>query len=119
MSEDAIDRGVAVVAAMARFEPSVADVVDALEAVVDAPGEVRRVLARAEREGVIERDAARITRPRDLTPPAEEAEIVTKEGEFSCRRCGRPVTEGHFLATDAAEVGPYGSTCVRRVTGRE
>lgn len=119
MTDASTDRGLAVVAALASGEPSVADVVDALEAVVDGPDAIREVLERAEAEGLIERDAATIRRGRELAPREHRGRIVRRDGEFSCRRCGRRVTTGHFLRVGETEVGPYGSTCVGKLTGRE
>lgn len=119
MDDDAIDRGVAVVAALAVAEPSVADVVDALEAVVDGPDAIRTVLDRAEAEGYIERDGVRLTVGRQVAPRDRRGRIVRREGEFACRRCGRGLSIGHFVRVGETEVGPYGSTCVRRITGRE
>lgn len=114
-----IDRGVAIVAALARYDPSVADVVDTLEETLDDTESIREVLRRAEAEGVIERDGKCITlgEVRDGIPTA--AAIVTVEGEFTCRRCGRAISTGHLLRVGETEVGPYGSTCIRKITGRE
>lgn len=119
MAEGPIERGVAVVAALAPAEPSVADVVDALESVVDGPDEIRAVLARAEAEGVIAREPSRIRLGRPTAPTERRGRVVRREGEYRCRRCGRGVTTGHFLRVGSAEVGPYGSTCIRRLTGRD
>jgi len=48
-----------------------------------------------------------------------ESDVVVKEGEFSCQRCGAGISEGHFVQFDADEMGPFGSTCIRKVLGRE
>jgi hypothetical protein len=48
-----------------------------------------------------------------------ESEVISKEGEFTCRRCGTGITEGYFIRLDAGEHGPFGSSCIRTVTGRE
>jgi hypothetical protein len=45
--------------------------------------------------------------------------VVTKEGEFTCRRCGAGLSTGYFMKLDAGEHGPFGSSCIRKVTGRE
>lgn len=119
MDETAIDRGVAVVAALAPAEPSIADVVDVLEAVVDSPDEIRTVLQRAEAAGHIERSAGTVVQAQSLQSPDRRAGIVRREGDYSCRRCGRGVSTGHFLRVNESEIGPYGSTCIRRITGRE
>ena len=45
-------------------------------------------------------------------------DVVTREGEFTCRRCGAAISTGHFLRLDAGEHGPFGSSCIGKVTGR-
>lgn len=119
MDTGAIDRGLEVVAALAPMEPTVADLVDALEMVCPGPDEIRAVLELAEDDGLIEREASTIRRGRSLAPSARRGQIIRRDGEFSCRRCGRRVTTGHFIKVGTTEVGPYGSTCIGRLTGRE
>lgn len=120
MDESSIDRGIEVVAALAPAEPSVADVVDVLEAVVDGPDAIRTVLDRAVSEGMIERDGAQIQLGRHVAPTDQRARVIRRDGEHECRRCGRTVNTGHFVRVgESEEIGPYGSTCVRRITGRE
>jgi hypothetical protein len=45
--------------------------------------------------------------------------VVSKEGEFTCRRCGASLSTGYFMRLEAGEHGPFGSSCIRTVTGRE
>lgn len=120
MSDDGdLERGLAVVEALAPHDPSVADIVDMLESVVAGPDAVREVLTEAEARDLIERDQARI-RPGPAHAGADRRDgIVTKHGEFTCRRCSRGVSTGYFIRLEAQEIGPYGSTCIRKVTGRE
>ena len=48
-----------------------------------------------------------------------ESDVTTKEGKFTCQRCGAGISTGYFIEFDAAEHGPFGSSCIRKVTGRE
>ena len=48
-----------------------------------------------------------------------ERQVVTREGEFDCRRCGASLSTGHFVQFDTDELGPFGSSCVRKVLGRD
>lgn len=118
MDEATLEDALAVLEAIAPQEPSVADAVDALEAVVEESGHIRTVLDRAVAKGIIERGDRRIRPAGDAPRRGRRGAIVTKEGDFACRRCGRSLSTGYFLRVDGAEVGPYGSTCVRKVTGR-
>lgn len=120
MDDADLERALAVLEALAPQGPSVADVVDALEVVLDDPADIRTALDRAEAEGLLEREAAHVRAPADRGVRSDRrGAIVTKDGEFACLRCGRSLSRGYFLRVDAAEVGPYGSTCIRKVTGRD
>jgi len=127
MAEDADDRagetdlvelGVQLVARMEDVELSMAELMDRVETVSTHPRIVREIVAEAEARGVVERDGATV-RPRGGGYVRFEADVVTKEGEFSCRRCGTGLSVGHFVRLDGGEVGPFGSSCIRKVTGRE
>lgn len=119
MDDDSLERGLAVVEVLAPSEPSVADVVDALEAIVDGPDAIRTVLATAEARGLIDRDGQRISLGRQRAPTSRRGRVIRRDGEFSCRRCGRSIGTGHFLRTGSSEIGPYGSTCIDRLMGRD
>jgi len=91
---------------------------DRIEAVTTDPDLQRRILEVAEERGVIEREGNRL-RPSRGSFVRFEREVVAKEGDFACRRCGTSLSTGYFLQFDAGELGPFGSTCIRKVTGRE
>jgi hypothetical protein len=48
-----------------------------------------------------------------------QRQVERREGEFTCRRCGTEIGTGYFVALDPGELGPFGSSCVRKVTGRD
>ena len=118
---DPVETGVALLSRLEHDELSVADALDRIEAITSAPERQREILETAERRGLVERDGARLR-------PAEgagggyvrfESEVVVRHGEFTCRRCGAAIGEGHFVRLDPGEVGPFGSSCVRTVLGRD
>jgi hypothetical protein len=100
-------------------EASLAEVVDRVETVTTNPALTREILDAAERRGVIERDGARVRTRSGGTFVRFESQVVRRRGEFDCRRCGASLSTGHFLRFESGELGPFGSSCVRRVTGRE
>ncbi|MFD1633154.1 DUF5830 family protein [Haloplanus ruber] len=93
-------------------------VVDRVETVTTDPTLVRRILDEAELRGILEREEGRI-RVRRGGYVSFERQVVTRDGEFDCRRCGAALSTGHFVRLDAGELGPFGSSCVRKVLGRE
>lgn len=115
--DDAVEAGVELLSKLER-SVSVAEAVDRIETITANPATTRKILEEAERRGVIEREGTTVT----VTSRAHvefEREVVEKEGEFSCQRCGASLSTGHFVKLDAAEIGPFGSSCVRKVTGRD
>lgn len=100
-------------------ELALSDLIDRIETVTTDPTLTREILDTAEMRGVIERDGARVRTRRGGTFVRFESQVVTREGEFSCRRCGADVATGHFVRFDSGELGPFGSSCVRKVLGRE
>lgn len=94
-------------------------VVDRIETVTTDPQLTREILDQAEKEGVLDRDGARILVLRGKTYVRFDQQVVTRDGEFECRRCGAGLSTGHFIQFDSGELGPFGPSCVRKVTGRE
>lgn len=97
---------------------SLAEAVDRLETITTDPHLTREILDTAETRGIIAREDGLI-RPKRGAFVSFESEVVTKEGEFTCRRCGAGLSTGHFIRLEAGEHGPFGSSCIRKVTGRE
>ncbi|MDL0122312.1 DUF5830 family protein [Halobacterium salinarum] len=115
---DRVAVGVELLAALEFESLSMADAVDRIEAVTTNPRTTRAILDAAEQRGLIERDAGRIY-PQGGGHVDFDADVIRKDGAFSCRRCGCSLSTGHFIQFDAGEVGPFGSSCIRIVTGRE
>jgi hypothetical protein len=115
---DTVEVGVALLERLEDGELTVADAIDRVETVTRSPGVQRTILEEAERRGVIERDGE-VVRPTASAFVRFDSEVVSREGEFDCRRCGAALSTGYFVQLDPDEVGPFGSSCVRKVVGRE
>jgi hypothetical protein len=115
---DVISLGVELIGSLEHEELSLDAVFDRIETVTTDPTLQRRILNAAERDGIIEREDA-VLRPTTRFSVSLDGDIVIKEGEFTCRRCGAGLSTGHFIDFDAGEHGPFGSTCIRKLTGRE
>lgn len=119
MEEDRIvTNGVELLAHLEHGELSLADAMDRIELVTDNPRLQRAIIDAAEARGVIERDGKTI-RPTSHEFLRFEADVRTKQGEFTCKRCGAEIGTGYFIQLDSGELGPFGSSCIRKVTGRE
>jgi len=117
--EEKRELGVALLAHLEDDELSLAETIDRIETITSSPSLTRTILDDAERQGIIERENGRIRVQRGGTYVAFDEQVVTRDGDFDCRRCGASISTGHFVRLQAGDVGPFGPQCVRKVTGRE
>ncbi len=115
---ETVEVGVALLAHLEDAELSLADAVDRVETVTTDPALTREILDTAELRGIIDREDG-VIQPRSGSFVSFERDVIRREGEFTCRRCGASLSTGHFVQFDAGEHGPFGSSCIRTVTGRE
>ena len=118
MEGDPVELGVELLASIEADEIDLAEAVDRIETITTDPTLTREVLDVAEERGLLDRERGIVT-PRRGTFVRFERQVRTREGKFDCRRCGTEIGTGYFIAFDAGEVGPFGSSCIRTVTGRE
>ncbi|WP_436343995.1 DUF5830 family protein [Natronorubrum sp. FCH18a] len=117
-SDDRVALGLALLERLEHESLPLPEVVDRIETVTTDPTVARTILDEAELRGIIEREDG-IIRPKSRQYVRFEQDVITKEGDFSCQRCGTGVSTGYFIDLDAGELGPFGSSCIRKVTGRE
>ena len=115
---ETVEVGVALLAHLEDETLSLAEAVDRIETVTTDPAVTREILDTAELRGVIDREEG-VVRPRSGAFVSFERDVVRREGEFTCQRCGASLSTGYFVRFDAGEHGPFGSSCIRKVTGRE
>ena len=118
MADDRVEMGVELLSKLEFASVPLPEAMDRLETITTDPATQRRILDVATERGVIERSEGHIEPARGSFVRFERV-VVTREGEFACRRCGAELSTGHFIRLDAGELGPFGSSCIRKVTGRE
>jgi hypothetical protein len=116
--DDTVELGVELLAHIETPELSLSDAINRIETVTTDPHLTREILDTAEMRGIIEREDG-LVRTNGSAYVAFGSDVVRREGEFTCRRCGASLSTGHFIEFDAGEHGPFGSSCIRKVTGRE
>ena len=116
--DDRIELGLALLERLEHESLTLAETIDRIETVTSDPTVVRTILDEAELRGIVDREDG-IIRPKSRQYVRFGQDVITKEGEFFCRRCGSGLTTGYFISLDAGELGPFGSSCIRKVTGRE
>jgi hypothetical protein len=117
--EETVDLACELIANLEREDLSLSSLVDRVETVTTDPALTREILDTAEMRGLIERDGARVRTRSGGTFVRFDSQVVRREGDFECRRCGASLSTGHFVQFDAGELGPFGPSCVRQVLGRE
>lgn len=115
---DPVELGVELLSKFEDRELSVSNAIDRLESVTTHPRITREILETAARRGIIDREGSTI-RPTGGDYVHFESQVIQKDGEFTCRRCGTGLSTGYFIDLEAGELGPFGSSCIRIVTGRE
>ncbi|MFB6296296.1 MAG: DUF5830 family protein [Halobacteriales archaeon] len=118
MEGDPVELGLELLASIEADEIDLADAVDRLETITTDPALTREILDAAELRGLLDREQGIVT-PRRGEFVRFDRQVQRREGEFTCRRCGTDITTGCFVVLDAGELGPFGSSCIRKVTGRE
>jgi hypothetical protein len=116
-SDDPVELGVQLLERLEHAELSLAEVVDRIETITTHPATTRAIIEEAEKRGVITRegDAVKPTSGQFLT---FESEVIQRAGEYTCKRCGASISTGYFMRLEAGELGPFGSSCIEKVTGR-
>ena len=111
--------GVELIEHLEADELSLSTVIDRLETITTSPSLTREILDGAEKRGLIERENGQIRVRRGGSFVRFEQQVVARDGEFSCQRCGAGLSTGHFISFETGELGPFGSDCVRKVVGRD
>ncbi len=114
-----VELGVDLLAHIETESLSLSDAVDRIESVTTNPSLTREILDTAEMRGIIEREEGRLRTRRGGTYVRFEQQVVERDGDFECRRCGASLSTGHFVRFEAGELGPFGPSCVRKILGRE
>ena len=115
---DPVKLGLELLASLEHDSLSVAAALDRIETITTDPNVQREILDTAVARGIVEREDGTV-RPTSHQYVSFEADVITKDGEFSCRRCGAGLSTGYFIRFDAGDHGPFGSSCIRKITGRE
>ena len=113
-----IETGLALIDLLEHHELSLAALLDRIEILTADPALQRTIIEQACEEGLIERDGTTI-RPTSPNYLRFGADVRSKDGDFSCRRCGASLTRGYFIQLETDELGAFGSTCVRKIMGRD
>lgn len=113
------DLAVALIEHLEADELPLSAVIDRIETVTTSPSLTREILDTAEKRGLIERADGRIRVCRGGSFVRFDQQVVARDGEFTCQRCGAGLTTGHFISFETGELGPFGSDCIRKVVGRD
>ncbi|MFP8958568.1 DUF5830 family protein [Natrialbaceae archaeon A-CW3] len=116
--DERVELGLALLERLEHDSLPLPDLLDRIETITTNPTLTRTILDEAELRGIIEREDG-IVRVKSRQYVRFQEQVITKEGDFHCQRCGSSLSTGHFITLEAGEIGPFGSSCIRKVTGRE
>jgi len=116
--DDRVELGVDLLAHLEHRSLPLPQAVDRIETITTNPALTREILDTAELRGVIDRAEGRLRTRRGGTFVRIDEQVVRREGDYECRRCGAGLETGHFVRFEAGELGPFGPECVRKVLGR-
>ena len=114
---DPVELGVQMLARLEHGKLPLPAVVDRIETITTHPETTRAILEEAEKRGHIVREGETV-KPAGGRFLRFESEVVSRKGDFECRRCGASISTGYFMKLEAGEHGPFGSSCILKVTGR-
>lgn len=115
---DPVELGVQLLERLEQEELSLPEVIDRIETITTHHATTRAILEEAEKRGIIQRDGDTV-KPTGGRFLRFESQVVSREGEYTCKRCGADISTGYFMKLEAGEHGPFGSSCIRKVTGRD
>lgn len=116
--DDTVELGVELLAHLEHGKLPLSEAIDRVETVTTDPHLTREILDKAEMRGYIEREDG-IVRTTSGNYVSFQSQVVKREGDFTCRRCSADISTGHFIQFESEEHGPFGSSCIRKVMGRE
>ena len=117
--DERVELGVELLAHLEHDELPLSEAMDRIETVTTDPHLVREILDTAEMRGYIDREDGIVRPTSGGTYVSFQSEVRKRDGEFTCQRCGTDISTGHFIQFETGEHGPFGSSCIRKVTGRE
>jgi hypothetical protein len=113
-----VELGINLLACIEDEELSLSAAVDRIETVTTDPSLTREILDTAVMRDVIDRTDGQL-QVKHGTAIRFDKQVIKRDGEYECRRCGSDLSTGHFLQLPAGELGPFGPSCVRIVLGLE
>jgi hypothetical protein len=117
--EETVELGLELLAHLEDDELELPDAMDRIETVTTDPTVIREILDTAETRGIIDREGATIRTRTGGVRIQFDQQVVRRKGDYDCRRCGKHLSTGHFVQFDTGELGPFGSSCIEKVTGRD
>ncbi|MFP4654068.1 MAG: DUF5830 family protein [Methanohalobium sp.] len=117
MSNNITDKGLEIIAAMDVDELSPIELRDILYHTVAKNYEtVDEILKSARDMGLVERrDEVYIMTHEASSLEFEKPRIIKQEDKGRCKLCGRSLNTSYYIEFKSDTIGPYGSTCVRKI----
>lgn len=97
-------------------EIPVKEAVEIISLVTSVPELVLAVLKEGESRGLIEREKNKLRlKFSDENFNFERPKVKVSECDANCIKCGKRITSCHFIIFEDDKLGPFGSTCIRKM----
>ena len=115
MTDPRIIQAVQLLSMVKGKELSVKEAVEIIESITKVPELIRAALDRAEKEGLIKRKKGKLILKFSEANFGFEGRITRAKCVDNCRRCGRRITNCHYILLSDSEIGPFGSECIKKL----
>ena len=117
MNNKIIEKGLEIIAALDVDELPPIELRDILYHTVSKNYDtVDEILKLASNKGLVERrDETYFLTPEASSLEFEKPRIIKQEDKGKCKHCGRSLNTSYYIVFRSDTIGPYGSTCVRKI----
>ena len=112
-----IDAGLELIAALGAIELKPVEIGDLLYNLITRDFKIiDEILKIAQEEGLLKRTEKTYSiTPGTSSLKFEKPKIVKRDERTNCRLCGKRISTGYYVILQSHTIGPYGSSCIRKI----
>lgn len=112
-----IDAGLELIAALGSIELKTIEIRDLLYNLITKNYlTIDEILDIAQQEGLLKRtEKTYLMTPSRSNLKFEKPKIIKLDERTNCRLCGKRISTGYYVVLKSHTIGPYGSSCIRKI----